>query len=397
MKRLIAMLLALVMVLSLAACGKAQEDQLVDNDSQRDGQIMLGQEGLEVEVNEAEEHLDSAEACNSGNWEAMFVPVEVEGRANNMLDVDLTPTAEELEAMKAEPAYGKAVMRYQTDGCSSPLNMADYLGYYAEAGLTTEVVKGNSYTEALGTNHAQVAIGHIATMLVPITNGVDLTCVGGIHIACKSLYVLADSPYKTTEDLKGTNIAVPNGIGASDYNITSLMLDDDGINPQTDVTLVQVSADASVSAMENGEISAVLLTDTYAYGMVKDGKLRCISSMLDSDYSEVSVCCAIAMNRTFVQENPVHAKKITQAIQKAGAYMRANPEDATDILLEQGWNAGDREMNIMINKSLQYGMTAENAGANLREIVERYIRLGLISSMDNADEVMELAWIPCCD
>ena len=143
-KRILALLLALAMVLSLAACGKATEDQLVDNDLQRDGQIGKGLEGVDVEVNEADEHLDSAEACNSGNWEAMFVPVEVEGRANSMLDVDITPTAEELEAMKAEPVYGKSIMRYQTDGCSSPLNMADYLGYYAEAGITTEVVKAFS-------------------------------------------------------------------------------------------------------------------------------------------------------------------------------------------------------------------------------------------------------------
>ena len=78
------------------------------------------------------------------------------------------------------------------------------------------------------------AVGHIATMLVPITNGVDLTFVGGAHIGCKSLYVLADSEYNSTEDLKGTKISVPNGIGASDYNITCLLLDADGINPQTD-------------------------------------------------------------------------------------------------------------------------------------------------------------------
>ena len=74
-------------------------------------------------------------------------------------------------------------------------------------------------------------------MLVPATNDVDLTFVGGAHIGCKSLYVLADSEYNTTEDLKGTSISVPNGIGASDYNITCLLLDADGINPQTDVNL----------------------------------------------------------------------------------------------------------------------------------------------------------------
>ena len=95
-------------------------------------------------------------------------------------------------------------------------------------------------------------------MLVPITNNVDITFVGGAHIGCKSLYALADSDYNTTEDLKGTQVSVPNGIGASDYNITSLLLDADGIDPLKDVSLIQVSSDACVAAMERGEISAAL-------------------------------------------------------------------------------------------------------------------------------------------
>ena len=131
-------------------------------------------EDVEVNKDNAEVHLDSYEAS----------------------------TTEELEAMKKEPAYGKNVLYYMSDGCTSGPTVADHLGYYEEAGLTAEGVKGNSYTEALGTNQATVAVGHIATMLVPITNGVDLTFVGGAHIGCKSIYVLAGSEYDSRKDLK---------------------------------------------------------------------------------------------------------------------------------------------------------------------------------------------------
>ena len=399
MKRLIALLLALVMVLSLAACGASEpaateepkpdskDTALVDSK----GQIGVGV-AEDVEVNRAAVHEDAAEACVSGNWEAIFTPFEVEGRASDYANFDLTPTAEELEAMKAEPFYGKTILYMDMGGCSSGTATADLKGYYEEAGIIVEGVKGDSYVEALGSGQAQIAICHIATNLVPITNGVDITFVGGAHLACKSLYVLADSPYMTTEDLKGTNISVPNGIGASDYNITSLMLDDDGINPQSDVNLVQVSADACVAAMENGEISACLLSDVYAYGMLKDGKLRCISSMLDSDYSEVSICCALSANATFVKENPVHAKKLVQAIQKALCWVRENPEEGADLLLNAGYLSGDRDMNVMINDSQQWGLSDEFASANLKEIIDRYVRLGLITSMDNVDEIFNLAW-----
>ena len=395
MKKIIALLLALVMVLSLAACAPSEEGQLA-GDLNNDGQIEMGQDGVEVEVNVSDVHMDCVEAFDSGNWEALFTPVDIEGRAIDMANFDLTPTAEEKAAMEKEPAYGQPVKFYMSDGCTSGPTVADDKGFYAEAGLTAEGFKGTSYTEALGTQQATVAVGHIATMLVPITNGVDLTFVGGAHIGCKTLYVLADSEYKTTADLKGTKISVPNGIGASDYNITCLLLDADGINPQTDVELMQVSSDACVTAMENGEISAALLSDTFAYAMVKDGKLRAVRSLLDSDFQDEN-CCVIAMNRTFTQENPVHAKKIVQAVQKAHAWMRENNEECTQLLLDRGWNGGDFDMNVMINNSLQFGLAQDFTATTLEDVVGRYVRLGLITNMDNVDEIMELAWTPVLD
>ena len=400
-KKLVAMGLALILALSLCACaanepaGTAEGETTASTviaDSNNDGQIEVGTVE-DVEVNEASEHLDAAEASASGNWEALFVPIEIEGRAIDMANVDLTPTAEELEAMKKEPAYGRPIHYFMSDGCTSGPTMADHLGYYKEAGLTAEGVKGSSDVEALGTDQVDVATGMMAKMLVPITNGVDITFVGGAHIGCKSLYVLADSDYNTTADLKGQKISVPNGIGKSDYNITALLLDADGIDYSKDVELVQVSADACVTAMENGEIASALLSDTFAYSMVKDGKLKCIRSQLDSDFAN-RTCCVMAMNGTFVKENPTIAKKVAQAVQKAHSWMRDNSDEATKVLMDMGWNGGNYEMNIMINNSLQFGLSHEFTGDTLKDFIERYIRLGLITSMDNADEVLKLAWTP---
>ena len=400
-KKLVAMGLALILALSLCACAANEPAGTTEGettastviaDSNNDGQIEVGTVE-DVEVNEASEHLDAAEASASGNWEALFVPIDIEGRAIDMANVDLTPTAEELEAMKKEPAYGRPIHYFMSDGCTSGPTMADHLGYYKEAGLTAEGVKGSSDVEALGTDQVDVTTGMMAKMLVPITNGVDITFVGGAHIGCKSLYVLADSDYNTTADLKGQKISAPNGIGKSDYNITALLLDADGIDYSKDVELVQVSADACVTAMENGEIASALLSDTFAYSMVKDGKLKCIRSQLDSDFAN-RTCCVMAMNGTFVKENPTIAKKVAQAVQKAHSWMRDNSDEATKVLMDMGWNGGNYEMNIMINNSLQFGLSDEFTGETLKDFIGRYIRLGLITSMDNADEVLKLAWTP---
>ena len=396
MKRILALALALTLIFSLAVVAEAAEGEVTQStviaDFNNDGQIEVGTVD-DVEVNEASEHLDAAEASASGNWEALFVPIDVEGRAIDMANFDLTPTEEELAAMQQEPAYGKPIIYFMSDGCTSGPVMANYLGYYEEAGLTAEGVKGSSDVEALGTNQVNVAVGMMAKMLVPITNGVDITFVGGAHIGCKSLYVLKDSEYNTTADLKGTKISVPNGIGKSDYNITALLLDADGIDFMKDVDLVQVSSDACVTAMENGEISAALLSDTFAYAMIKDGKLKCIRSQLDSDFAN-RVCCVIAMNGTFVKENPVISKKVVQAVQKAHSWMRENTEEAARTLMDQGLNGGNYEMNVMINKSLQFGLSDEFTGNSLKYFAERYVETGLITSMKDTDEILALAWNP---
>ena len=311
-------------------------------------------------------------------------------------DQDNSSGGSEQEAWEKEPAYGETIYYYMADGCTSGPLVADLLGYYEEAGLKAEGYKGTSYTEALGANAVQVAVGHIATMLVPCTNNVDLTFVGGAHIGCKTLYVLADSEYETTADLKGKKISVPNGIGASDYNITARLFDKDGINPLEDVELMQVETSACLPAMESGEIAAALLSDTYAYNLVKEGKLRVVRSLLDEDF-QTEPCCIIAMNRSFVEENPITAQKISDCVKKAHDWMRENPEEATQLLIDEGLNSDDFDMNVELNQSLQFGPTNAFTGAGLEKIVDDYIRLGLITSTDDVAKVMAAAWHPLGD
>lgn len=385
-KRILATSLSAAMILSLAACSGTPSEEAAT-------QTQTSTSEADVEVNATDVHMNSWEASSSGNWEAMFTPLEMDGRAIDYADFDLTPTAEEQAAMEQEPAYGTTINYFYGEGCCSGPHIALLHGYYEEAGLTVDGFRGTSYVEALGSNQAQLAVGHIATKLVPITNGVDMTFVGGAHIGCKSLYVLADSEYNSTKDLKGTSISVPNGIGASASNITSLLLDADGIDPQNDVTLTQVETDACVAAMQNGEISAALLSDTFAYSMVKDGTLKCVRSLLDEDFADEN-CCVISMNATFVKENPVHAKKMVQAVQKAHSWMRENPEECTQEMLDNNLYSGDYEMNVMLHNSLQFGLEQDFTEETLRDVVERYVRLGLITATDDVDEIMEKAWTP---
>ena len=45
-------------------------------------------------------------------------------------------------------------------------------------------------------------------------------------------------------------------------------------------------------------------------------------------------------------------------------------------------------------KSAPSRLSDEFTGATLKDFIERYVRLGLITSMDDTDEILNLAWTP---
>lgn len=354
--KVLSMLLCASMILSFGACGSKEEAPAVDT---------------QVEATETAEKTEAA-----GTTEA-------------------AAEVSEDDAWKQEPAYGQKLSYWIGDGCTAACGVAEAKGFFKEAGIDIEGFKGESDVEAIGTNQVQIAIGHIAKATVPATNGVNLTFVGSAHLlqGCKAMYVLADSEYQCYEDLKGCSISVPNGIGASDYNITARLLIEAGMNPLEDVTLTPVEKDACVAAMQNGEIQAALLGESFGYKLVKDGILRKIDSKDGNSTNEL--CCIIMMNRDFMKENPITSAKLASCVKKALKWMGENPEETTKLLMELGLNGDDYDMNLELNTLMSFGMQDdEYSTTQMRSIIEDYIEVGLITSTDDVDAVSEMLWNP---
>lgn len=168
---------------------------------------------------------------------------------------------ENWEAMKKEPVFGTEINYLFNGGaCVSAKYLAEQLGYYQEYGINATYVQGGSVVEAVGTGQCMWGTDHIATMLVPVTNGVNMTFVCGAHIGCKSIYVSADSDIQTVEDLVGKKIAIHDGTGNSDQNISYRLLDEYGVDPTTEVEFLNIEdSAATVAALENGEVDASIL------------------------------------------------------------------------------------------------------------------------------------------
>ena len=141
----------------------------------------------------------------------------------------------EEEAWKKEPAYGKPVkIGYNGGLCTGAPGIADALGMFKKQGLDVELVKMDGTVgtvDAVGTGKVDMVTNHISAMVVPATNGVNMVFKKGVQTGCKSLYVLKDGPIKSTKDLVGKSVGLPNGIGNSDHNIAIRFMNHDGIDP----------------------------------------------------------------------------------------------------------------------------------------------------------------------
>ena len=75
--------------------------------------------------------------------------------------------------------------------------------------------------------------------------------------------------------------------------------------------------------------------------------------------------------------------------------MREKPEDAVNMLIEDGIMTGGFEKNFAVHSSLNFGISESDNEKCLKDYyVPTYIRLGLLTKTDKVDEVMKKIWTP---
>lgn len=353
-KKFMALALVSAMMLSTVACGKKEATE----------------DSKETTKQEANVNMEKPDAVSEEDW----------------------------EAMQKEPAFGTE-LNYLFNGgqCVSAKYLAEQLGYYKEYGINAKYVQGNSVVETVGNGKALWGTDHIATMLVPVTKGVNMTFVAGAHIGCKSIFVPKDSPIQSVEDLKGKTIAIHDGIGNSDQNISYRLLDEYGIDPTKDVKFKNIEdSAATVAAMENGEVDASIFSDYFVIANYKD-EMRMVCSITHSPEFKDEACCVTAMNNDFIKDNPVHAKYVVKAIKRAGEYARLNPEDAVQIMYDTDKMTGEKEDQLEFWNTLYFGLSDEFTKQALEEIAEDYLRLGIIEDKNlTVEDIMAKAWKDVC-
>lgn len=313
---------------------------------------------------------------------------------NSTKSEDISTKDSNVGKIEDEPMYGKEIsIGYNGGLCTGVPGIATVKKAFEEEGLKVKVVNVQSGLDAVSTNKVQVFTDHLATVLVPATNGINIQVVAGAQTGCKSLYVLNDGNINKTFDLVGKTIAVPDGIGNSDHNISLRFLEHDKIDINK-VNFKQVETSAVIQALEKGEVQASLLSDQFAEKFVNDGKIKAIRSITTDEDFQSEPCCVHVLNTDFAKENPKIAKKIIATIIKTKFWVEDNKEEATKILFDNNWASGDFDQALRMMKSYNFKISQKDTENSIRSTIDDYKKIGLISKEKSTEELMKKYWNP---
>jgi len=288
---------------------------------------------------------------------------------------------------------------FEGGACQAPIALAHLMGFFEEEGLTTQLrVTGDfiASRDLLASGAVDVAAGMLANWFVPMVQGVDARITMGLHTGCASAYVLAGS--SITDFQSGQRIFAQGSSGAAFHNIGRRFLYRSSLS-DNDVTWLNGTAAAGVSALLEGTAEVAILSDQTAQRLVDSGELRRIRSLDDADFIDES-CCVIVMRGDFIERNPVTSEKINRAIYRAARWMgesEAHKIEAVTRIVEAGLFSGPDDIVPFTANLLnrwQWGLSHAQTEATLDVSIAEFRALGLIDHRVDLVAFREHIWRP---
>lgn len=293
-------------------------------------------------------------------------------------------------------------INFQRGGlCAAPVHVAWKLGIFDDElskinqkAEFVEVVEGGATLgEMIASGKVDAGYGLYATQLQAMENGLQIVYTSGIHIGCTKYYVRADSDIKTVADLRGKTIGVP---GLADSSVTNLKrkLADVGVGvtaADNEVEFVFYPSSELAIALDKGAVDAIGAHDPVATKAEQAYGFRKILDTGTDEKFRNQYCCMEFVTQKLINENPEGAAAVTRALQKASAFVEAEPREAAKLQIDNDLVSGDLDFNAALLDELNYipsrtlGQRTFEAGAReLQKIgflkpttdIEEFIRKG---------------------
>ena len=248
--------------------------------------------------------------------------------------------------------------------CAAPVHVAMKMGLFDEElekiGQKAEYVQvvegGATLAEMIGSGKVDAGYGLYATQLQAMENGLPIVYTSGIHIGCTKYYAKADSNIYSAADLRGKKIGVPGLADSSVMNLKRKLMDE-GIGVTAENNEVEFVAYASSDlaiALNNGAVDVIGAHDPIATkGELAYGFRKILDTGIDEKFVK-EYCCQQFVTQKLIKENPEGAVAVTRALQKASAFVEAEPRIVAQLQIENNLVAGDLDFNTALLDELNF-------------------------------------------
>ena len=278
--------------------------------------------------------------------------------------------------------------------CVAPIHLAYLNGYFeqefaaANIKWSYEEVDLNQAAELLAAGKINACFGLTASLIKPIDNGLDIAFTTGLHTGCTKYYVKEDSDINSVNDLKDKTIGVPGLADSSTMNLKRKLLEV-GIGASTDnmeVTFAEYALTDLPLALDNEAVDAVALHDPVAYQAEKEYGFKKILDTGTDEKFQGEYCCQSYVSTGLAKDNPKGAAAYTRALQKAAAFIQADPQEAAKIQLDNEFCSGDLETNAKLLESYNYAPSVSAGLTTFTSAVKELQQIGDLSADVNAED-----------
>lgn len=283
--------------------------------------------------------------------------------------------------------------------CFVPIHIAKQLQFFEAEGLKegkdyTLVNASGDISEILGTGQADVAMNLLSAELAPISNGLEIKTVLGIHTGCIKIVAKAGENINSVADLKGKKIGVAQ-LASSAHVVAQRALESEGIGATTEnmeVNFEVFEEDSLGLALQNGEVDAIAVEDPQATKLENEGIGKAIFDSATSDLLKNEYCCSLWATDKAISSKSEKLAKVVTAIQKASLWVEQNPDLAAQIQVDNDWIAGDYKIDKQVISNFNYSPSVSKVQEAVNRNSKALQKLGLLAKDVNVDELSKNAF-----
>lgn len=282
----------------------------------------------------------------------------------------------------------------------APLFVASSEGFFEKEGLNPVFVTpgGPKGFQAMHAGECQFSMLSQEPLLIAQEKGIKSTIIATM-LKSRVYGIIAHPDIKNIADLKGA-VIFGSDPGSAPFTFTSGVLERAGLDPQKDVTFLQIQTDAAITALEKGEIKAAFIN------MSKMSELKDINVNVLVDVTREEDCLKylgtaefpaemLCTTEAYAKEHPGICQKVVNAIINAQAWIQEHTDEEVAASISKELTAIELDIlaeEIAIMRDV-YSTDCYISEAGQNAVVDMCLKAGLISKPLPYTEIVDMTFV----